>query len=286
MSKTDDSTPAQHTSMQPAETQQSSADGSGTHSVADLFRVGVKVPEFWPERPDVWFAQLEAQFALSRIKEDSTKFYHVIANLGNQNTVEVIDIITSPPATQKYEKLKMEIIKRLSASRERKVKQLLVHEELGDRKPSQFLRHLQNLAGPDVPEEFLRTIWSSRLPHNIQTIVASQADLPLDKIADLADKVFELAPSTPQVASTSSSSYDNSLIHDMAKQIAELTRQVTKLSTHRAQYRGRSHSRGRSNSRHSSQPRPCFYHRKFGVNAQKCTKPCNFQAENSRGDRQ
>ncbi|GBP14206.1 hypothetical protein EVAR_7635_1 [Eumeta japonica] len=35
-------------------------------------------------------------------------------------------------------------------SKERKLKQLL-HEELGDRKPSQFLRHLQGLAGPTSP---------------------------------------------------------------------------------------------------------------------------------------
>jgi hypothetical protein len=44
---------------------------------------------------------------------------------------------------------------------------------MGDRQPSQFLRHLRGLA-PDVPEDFLYTIWSSRLPLNIQTILAGQ----------------------------------------------------------------------------------------------------------------
>lgn len=265
---------------------------TGTNSDGGtLCRVSVKVPEFWPNRPDVWFAQLEAQFALAKITEDSTKFYHVISQLGNQHTAEVLDIIISPPTTGKYDKLKSEIMKRLSASQEKKVKQLLDHEELGNRKPSQFLRHLQGLAGPTVPEDFVRTIWSSRLPHNIQTIVATQTDTPLEKVADLADKIFELAPSTSPVVASASTSGSNLMppyMLEMSKQIAELTKCVAQLSARgrpnfrRSQSRGRSSSRGRS----PSQPRPCWYHRKFGEKANKCQAPCNYQAGNNQGSRQ
>lgn len=127
--------------------------------------------------------------------------------------------------------MKTELIKRLSASQELKVKQSLMHEELGDRKPSQFLRHLSNLAGSSVPDDFVKTLWSSRLPSNIQTILASQSDLPLDKLADLADKIHELAPSVPyQVASTAHSAptsaqgMPTTVIETMANQISELTK--------------------------------------------------------------
>lgn len=190
-----------------------------TESQPEILRVGVKVPPFWPEEPALWFAQVESQFVLSRITTDDTKFCYLVAQLDHQYAVEVKDVITNPPVTDKYLKLKTELIKRLSASKEERVKQLLMHEELGDRKPSQFLRHLESLAGPAVPKDFLSTIWSSRLPHNIQTVVASQSDLPLDKMAELADKVHEIAPSTPQVASTSSAppaAYD-----ELSKQINE-----------------------------------------------------------------
>jgi hypothetical protein len=64
-------------------------------------------------------------------------------------------------------------------SREQVIRQLLTLEEMGDRKPSQFLRHLRGLA-PDMPEEFLYTIWSRRLPPNIQTILAGQQECSLD----------------------------------------------------------------------------------------------------------
>jgi hypothetical protein len=42
-------------------------------------RVVIRVPPFWPEKPALWFAQLEGQFALWNITQDSTKFYYVIS---------------------------------------------------------------------------------------------------------------------------------------------------------------------------------------------------------------
>jgi hypothetical protein len=47
---------------------------------------------------------------------------------------------------------------------------------MGDRKPSQFLRHLRSLT-PDMPDDFFHSIWSSRLPLNEQAILASQQEV-------------------------------------------------------------------------------------------------------------
>lgn len=153
-------------------------------SGSDICRVAARLPPFWPQEPAVWFAQVEGQFLLAGITTDETKFYYVLSTLEYQYAAEV-----------KYEKLKSELIKRLSASREREVKQLLVHEELGDRKPSQFLRHLRHLAGPNMPDDFLKTIWTSRLPQNIQTVVASQPQSTLESLAELADRSLWLTGS-------------------------------------------------------------------------------------------
>ncbi|KAL0831366.1 hypothetical protein ABMA28_002191 [Loxostege sticticalis] len=269
-------------------------DGGAEHGrvstvSSDIYRVGVRVAPFWPDKPAIWFAQLEGQFAISNITADTTKFYYVISQLDNQYAAEVEDIIISPPSTNKYEKLKSELIKRLSASKEKKVKQLLMHEELGDRKPSQFLRHLQNLAGPGVPEDFVRTIWTSRLPHNMQQIIASQATSPIETLADLADRIQDIAPPAPVVAATSSSRSSNSILDDMARQIAELTKKVEALSSQqrsrpRYQSSHRQRSRSRSKSRYRKHPL-CWYHAKFGSKASKCISHCDFKAENLKGGR-
>ena len=70
---------------------------------------------------------------------------------------------------------------------------------MGDRKPSQFLRHLKSLAS-DVPDDFLRSIWSSRLPPHIQTILVGQTEGNLDTSSQLADRIAEVAP-LPNTAS-------------------------------------------------------------------------------------
>lgn len=254
----------------------------------EITRVGVKVPPFWPEEPALWFAQIECQFLLSRITTDETKFCYVIAQLEHQYAAEIKDVITNPPATDKYIKLKTELIKRLSASQEKRVKQLLIHEELGDRKPSQFLRHLEDLAGPAVPKDFLATIWSSRLPHYVQTVVASQSDLPLEKLAELADKINEITTTSPQIASTSSN-------NDLARQVSELTRQVATLTAQlNNRQRSRSNSRYIKRSRSQSRSRPpqpppdhphCYYHFTYGSKAKNCKQPCTYNSENFQGRR-
>lgn len=257
---------------------------------SDICRIAVRIPPFWPDDPEVWFAQVEAQFANANITSDATKFNYVIGNLEHQYSKQVRDIFLAPPEQNKYEKLKHELIKRLTASHEKRVKQLLMHEELGDRKPSQFLRHLQSLAGPSVPEDFLRIIWSSRLPSNVQTLLASQPHTSLEELADLADRVQDIV--TPcQVAASSA---PGPSMAEMANEIAELKKAVRDLTTQlnrrprsqsRSSQQQRQRSRQRSQSSHRKYPL-CFYHSKYGANARKCIKPCDYEkSENPKGSR-
>lgn len=262
----------------------------------EVNRVSVKVPPFWPNEPALWFLQLEAQFALANITSDATKYYHVTSNLDFKYVCEVKDIISKPPADNKYEKIKSELISRLSASQEQRVRQLLTHEELGDRKPSQFLRHLQNLAGAEVPDDFIRSLWTSRLPNHIQAIIAAQVDLPLESVAQIVDKIYEISPQlNGQVAaasttsSASSSGCSSSEIEKLTRRIDDLSRQVAELSTF-SRSRSRSTSRGRiprwrqrSRSRSSAGPGQCWYHRRFGTKATKCRPPCAFLQGNGTG---
>ncbi|CAK1601363.1 unnamed protein product [Parnassius mnemosyne] len=262
---------------------------------SDVNRVSVRIPPFWPDDPELWFAQIEGQFTISNILSDTTKFYYVTSNLDPQYSKEVKDIIVSPPSSNKYEKLKDQLIKRLSASRERKIQQLLMHEELGNRKPSQFLRHLQSLAGPSVPEDFIQSIWSSRLPNNIQTLIVSQPTSSLDVLADLADRIYDIVSPTLQVATTSrTTSTPGTSTQSMENEIAELKAAVKNLTMQlsrrsrpcdRSSIRNRRRSTSRSDSSYRRYP-TCWYHSKYGDKANRCIKPCDFgKSGNARSSR-
>jgi hypothetical protein len=130
---------------------------------AKISRVAMRLPLFRVERPAVWFAQTEVQLTLAGIRSENTKFCYVISQLDHRYITEVEDIITSLPERDLYSTLRTELMKRLSPSRGQCIRQLLTLAEFGERKPSQFLSHLRSLA-PDIPGDFLRSIWSGWLP--------------------------------------------------------------------------------------------------------------------------
>ncbi|XP_076247989.1 uncharacterized protein LOC143187636 [Calliopsis andreniformis] len=250
--------------------------------------VAIRVPPFWEKNPATWFRQLESQFVLSGITRDATKYHYVSANLENKYADVVIDIINNPPVSNMYETLKAELIRRLSDSKEQNIRHLLEHEEIGDRKPSIFLRRLQNLAGDTVSDDFLKTLWLGRLPTSVQAILITRQKDSLSDLAALADAVVEVSP-RPQIAVASSGQ------NDLRAELAELRREIAALRMGASNFR-RSRSKSRNGRRGSSRSRnrgdedmatdgKCWYHRKHGAAAKKCRDPCNFASENSRADR-
>lgn len=256
-----------------------------------IFKVSAKLPPFWTDRPSVWFAQVESQFSISGITTEQTKYDYVVAQLDSRLISEVEDIISNPPAKDRYTKLKEELIKRLSASEEQRVRRLLSDEELGDRKPSQFLRHLRTFAGTTFTDaNLLRQLWLRRLPQQLQAILAAQSELSVDKLAELADKIMEVSPgiATPNspasVFATSAPSTTDEGFQTLSARLEELSVQVAALSV---DHRGRNRSRSTNNRSRSATPgtqKFCWYHRTFRTRATKCTQPCSWvQQENPRG---
>jgi hypothetical protein len=103
----------------------------------------------------------------------------MISQLDHRYATEVEDVITSPPQQDPYTKLRTELLKRLSLSREQHAQQLLTFEEMGDRKPSQFLGHLRGLS-PVVLDYLLRTIWTNRLPTKVRTTLTCHPKIELE----------------------------------------------------------------------------------------------------------
>ena len=263
---------------------------------ATIAAVSLKLPPFWPADPEVWFAQVEAQFTTRGITAQRTKFDYVISSLSPEFATEVRNLLLRPPEDTPYDTLKTELVKRTAASEQRKLQQFISGEELGDRKPTQLLRHMQQLLGDkvgiaDVPSSsFLRELFLQRLPSNVRMVLAStDTSMDLNKLAELADKVMDVAtptgtvahvsdahPGPPHLAAGVSTPPEVKQLREEVARLMQLVQSLTACS--------------RQRSRHSSRPRRspspvspgplqdsnslCWYHRKFGDEAQNCRQPC------------
>ncbi|XP_011636560.1 uncharacterized protein LOC105426858 [Pogonomyrmex barbatus] len=83
------------------------------------------------------------------------------------------DLIMNPPSNNKYDALKERVLNIFSVSQNVKLRQLLKGQVLGDKKPSHFLLELKNLAGDQVTDSILKTLFMEQLPENYPAMTSS-----------------------------------------------------------------------------------------------------------------
>lgn len=285
---------------------ETSKPGSSEQTVAGI-ATNTRIPPIWRDRIRLWFVQFEAIVAPLK-KGDQALYEVLIAQLERQDIDEISDLLLEPPETNKFQSLKNRLIAVYEDSQDRNLQRLLSEIELGDLKPSQLLRRMKTLAGKNVSETALRILWSNHLPASVRTIVAASdtimKDVALSDIALMADKILEQTckeisslsvpkplsslPSTSQASAVPSSI--ESKLDDLAREVAELkmnnNRQFRRNERPATQfYATRSvRPRARSSFRNHdfSSPGICYYHRRFGDSAFKCTIPCSYKKREKR----
>ena len=190
--------------------------------------VSLKLPPYWPSDPQIWFAQIEAQFNTRNITSERTRFDYVISSLAPEVAHEVRDLLLKPPTATQYTTLKAALIQRTTLSEQHRLQQLFSTEEFGDRKPTQLLQRIQQLLGDKVTDSsFLRELFLQRLPSHVRMVLASSDSPDLDKLAQLADKIVEVA--APQINSTTTTS-SSSEIQRLRSEILELKKFIQSIN--------------------------------------------------------
>ena len=149
----------------------------------------LKLPEFWTDNPEVWFARVEAQFNTKGINQDTTKYDYIVASLDNSTASEVGAVLLNPPENNRYTALKGALLQAFAKSQEQKDAELLSLSSLGDMKPTALLRKLLSLNSDT--KTLLRAHFLALLPTDVRSVLAGREIPDLDELAKTADRVLE-----------------------------------------------------------------------------------------------
>lgn len=264
-----------------------STGNNGQDALAALFRDNLicsirkpNLPTFLRDRPDIWFFMVESEFKSCNVKNDDTKFNSTIRALDADTLKQITDILNNPPATDKYQFLKKELLKRVSDSREKQVHKLLTELTLADKKPSQLLREMRDLAAGAVNNDVLHQLWLDRMPINVRPFLIISSKLDLDAVAEMADRLLDTPGKIPVMAtaivervdsSSVPTSYLEKKVDDLQKMLYTCMQEIRDLK--------KADRRSRSRQPRSRTPNPgdtCYYHKTFGVDAKKCHPSCRL----------
>ena len=225
-----------------------------------------KIPPIF-DNIEIWFKQIDAIFRISNISTEQTKFLHLTANLPPQILTEFQEFFDSNSTTP-FSDVRHAII----ASRKVPVSvhfdEIFNNNNLGDRRPSEYLRILQRhyrcLGATSNDDNILRTAFFRAMPTDVQRLLNIQKALSLTELAYLADDLLNIKV---PVAINSSETTSNS--GSYATEIALLTAEINNLK--------KQINLGQQVSS------LCFYHRRYGQAARKCQKPCTWSPLNPSG---
>ncbi|VDP90676.1 unnamed protein product [Echinostoma caproni] len=91
-----------------------------------------RIPEFIPEDPGFWLAQMEAQFKLTGVTNQLAKFTQPVGCLPRSMAPGLRDIVCKPPTDRPYDALRDAILGLFGMPMECRLKQLLGGLRLGD----------------------------------------------------------------------------------------------------------------------------------------------------------
>jgi len=226
----------------------------------------VHLPPFWPTRPAAWFGAADAAFHLRRVTDGRDKFSYVIAMLGEDQLVQIADVLeVCPPPPDAFERIKQRLIQSHTLDEFQRLDLLLESPALGGQRPSVLLAEMRQLCpSGEVDTKIFRGLFLRRLPQEIRLALAEDHLSPILAMAARADALLALAHSRGNLAAAAVSS--------------PAATPVVAAATHSS--RPQQKPAGQHNNRQSRHRSICNAHWKYGADARRCEKPCDWRAEN------
>ena len=248
-----------------------------------------KVPPFDRNNTKQWFDDLDSQFKIVRARTEADKFSGLLAYIQDVDLCKDVNSWLRAeerkrPVRNPFSFAKEKLTERFRKSLKESLGDLMRLRRGEDEMPSDFLRTLTRQAG-DEHADLVKEIWEDNLPDFITAALHGMKDVPVETLAVSADAIHR---AVNRKQSTVQQVHRVSEVTDFSERLQKLEVFLTKKvfspkPPTRTIPTGRPEPSARQNAEHvlprSVPPpsnRPCWYHRRFGSDATKCTCGKNF----------
>lgn len=256
-----------HTSPVPTSNSRSSQIHSPGHPLK------VPFPPFLHDNVEMWFWATEKWFEGTNTYDDDHRFAAILLALPIATASVFREQFDSPPQSHKYAFAKQLIIKHFSKNQFERIRALVDRIELGDTKPSELYAQMKQIAGDAMSHSTLKGLWIMRLPEQWRPSLTLSSDDPL-VFLHAADLMHQVSPRNNLCAINPTPNEAAS-----APQASPAAQQVCAVAGQKSFFANNSFQKFSTRTADGSQPKApslCFYHRKYGVRARRCTRPCSW----------
>ena len=246
---------------------------------ATVGMLSVKLPTFWPDMPEVWFAQAEANFRARRITSQKSKFNLVVVALDADTLKGVLDLIEREPDEESYNRLKARLVQAYKLSTVDKVKQCMELPLLTEENPIKLADQMIALTRDATAEDIVKTMFLLKLPDSVRKAMWAE---PLKDWAEMKARAKGLwhAEKTKRQAAT----YEVAGARTISQDDEVETNAV------RFQPKGKNNQNSKkfkdfAGTFYQRPNGPCVFHEFYGQSATRCRSPCS-QAGNGKAGRQ
>ena len=230
----------------------------------DVNTLTVKLPTFWADKPEAWFAQADSHFAARRITNQVTKFHLTVIALDAETVNGVLDLIEGPPDSRAYEQLKERLVQSFRVSTLDKIKKVLdcppVADEIPGRLADKIMAWIRNIGS----EDFAKAVFMLKLPEGVRKVMWAEPVASWETTKARANALWhaERARSGAALYTTEAAEEAEADTNAVAAKASGSRRSGSRFQEFARSFEVRPNG-------------PCVFHAFFGATATKCREPCS-----------
>jgi hypothetical protein len=155
----------------------------------------VKLPEFWPHAPALWFSRAECMFTLRNVSDEVIKYCSVVACLPHDVLRQVADLLDISKLARPYSQLKERLMSAHELTPIQRAERVMQMPDLGAQKPSQLLAAmLEWCPRGEEGSSFFIAAFLRRLPNELRVLLGHDDFTDLKAVSQKADALWQLCP--------------------------------------------------------------------------------------------